>query len=355
MAFPATSPYLSIVLTARNDNYGGDFNYRLQNALRWLIHFIELNKLPAELLLVDYNPVAENKPLVEMLDWLPGNRNYLAIRLLHVPREIHEQLICPAVRKTVPLFEFVAKNMAIRRAAGEYILSTNADILFHPSLFRHLAKRQLLHSSYYRANRFDYKKIDDYDFDNPAATLRNIQRNVFSLHFRGHDFRVHYGENFVEEYLARFRNSCRLLLDFNLVKVETLAGLLRLKVNYENLILKYHTNASGDFMLMHRDHWFGLRGYPEDTYISTHCDAIFTVMARIAGLQQTILPWPVYHQHHARRYNTDFEESKKNNDIAVMFKRFVNDTREMEHAGKPKIVNPADWGHASCTFAETKL
>lgn len=354
MSFSA--PYLSIVLVARNDNYSGDFNERLHNSVHWLTCLVERNKLPAELIIVDYNPVSGNEPISAMLDW-PENRNYLAIRFLHVPNGTHEGLVNPRVRKTVPVFEFNAKNMAIRRAKGEYILSTNADILLHPSIIGFIANKMPDKNCYYRAFRFDYNKISFYDFNNPYATLRRIQRNVFRLLLRGYDYRVIWGENFIEEKISKFRNSFQLFLNFNLVKVKSLANLLQMKVNHDSLVLKYHTNASGDFMLMHRDNWFSLRGYPEDTYISTHCDAIFTVMSKVAGIKENILRWPIYHQHHERRYNTDIIESKFNNnkDISDMFRRFVNDTREMEATCQPKIVNPPDWGAASKNFAETVI
>jgi hypothetical protein len=32
------------------------------------------------------------------------------------------------------MFEFIAKNTGIRREKGEYVLSTNADILIHPKM-----------------------------------------------------------------------------------------------------------------------------------------------------------------------------------------------------------------------------
>src|SRR5687767_3830661 len=103
-----SAPYLSIVVTARNDNYGGDFNERLQNSIYWISAVVEENKLPAELIIVDYNPVPENPPLAQMFKW-PEGRRYLTIRLIHVPSETHKNLINPAVRKTVPLFEFIVK------------------------------------------------------------------------------------------------------------------------------------------------------------------------------------------------------------------------------------------------------
>jgi hypothetical protein len=322
--------------------------------MHWLTGLVERNKLPAELFIVDYNPVPENEPLIKMIKW-PGSRKYLTIRLLHVPHEIHQKLINPAVRKTVPLFEFNAKNMAIRRAKGEYILCTNADILFHPFIIKHIAKKIPNKRCYYRTDRFDYKKIEGYDFINPDATLRTIQRNVFRLMLKGYAYDVQGGENFIEETRFRFRNFWRRFFDINLVKIEPLAHKWEISINYDGYLMKYHNHCSGDFMLMHRDNWFRLNGYPEDTYISTHCDAIFTVMARASGLKEEILPWPIYHQDHERRYNTDFDKVKNDEDINRMFRRLLVDTRQMEDGHQPKIVNPADWGHSSENFIETIL
>jgi len=347
------TPYLSIVLVARNDNYSGDFNERLQNSVHWLCYFVEKYKLPCELIIADYNPVAENQPLEKMLDW-PQNRSYLQIRLLHIPNEIHQRLINPAIRKTVPLFEFNAKNMAIRRAKGEYILSTNADIIFHPSIIKFIAKRIPAKNVYYRADRFDFKKIDAYDFDHPYRMLSRIQKKVFRIMLKGYGYHLKgNGENLPEELLIRLKNCWRIFLDLNLVKIEKLAIKWKMNITYDAFAQKYHTHCSGDFMLMHRQHWFDLRGYPENTFISTHCDAIFTVMAGVSGLKEKILPWPLYHQDHERRYRADFDESRYEKEITDMFTRFMNDSREMEATGKPKIVNPPDWGLAAENFSET--
>lgn len=345
-----SSPYLSIVVVARNDNYGGDFNTRLRNFLHWLTALIEKNHLPAELIIVDYNPVMENESLSKMFDW-PKNRKHLTIRLLHVPNEIHKQLINPAVRKTVPLFEFIAKNMAVRRANGEYILCTNADILFHPLIVGFIAEKKLEENSYYRADRFDYRKIDFYDFDKPYATLLQIQQKVFRLMLKGYAYEIKEGADFSEEFYVRLQNSWHLFLDLH----PGITQRWEMHVNQDGYAMNYHTHCSGDFMLMHRDNWFNLRSYPEDTYVSTHCDALFTVMADVSGLQEKILPWPIYHQDHERRYNTDFDKMKEDKDLNAMFKRFLNESILMESLQKPKITNPPNWGCADENFAETLL
>jgi len=245
--------------------------------------------------------------------------------------------------------------MAIRRAKGEYILSTNADILFHPSTIEFIAKNKINKKCYYRSDRFDYKKIDFYDFDNPNVTLRKIQQKVFRLMLKGYGYYVNREPNFFKEYLIRLKNYWRIFLDINLVKIEFFCNRFSIPVNYDGFLMKYHTHSSGDFMLMHRDNWFNLRGYPEDAYISTHCDAILTVMSSAFGLKANILRWPIYHQDHERRYNTNFDEIKDNKDINYMFQRCLNDTREMETLRKPKITNPPDWGHANENFEETIL
>lgn len=348
----STAPYLSIVLTARNDNYGGDFNERLQNGVNWLTALVEANKFPVELVILDYNPVPGNEPLIQMIRW-PQNRRYLTIRVIHVPNEVHKKLVDPEIRKTVPFFEFNAKNMAIRRAKGEHILSTNADILFHPGFIKYAAEGNLRDDCYYRADRFDYKKIDSYDFNKVSATLKKIQQKVFRLMLKGYAYDVKRGENFFEETAARLENFRHRMVDIHLIKIRTFAHKWTISINHDGFLMKYHTHCAGDFMLMHRDHWFKLRGYPEDTYISTHCDALFTVMARTSGLSESLLRWPIYHQDHERRYNTDFDQVKHDDAINSMFQRLLDETREMEKSHQPKISNAADWGLAGEDFKET--
>lgn len=348
-------PYLSIVVTARNDNYGGDFNSRLQNSVHWLSYFLEKYKVPSELVIVDYNPIQENTPLKEMLQW-PANRKYLTIRLLHIPNEVHQSLINPEVRKTVPLFEFNAKNMAIRRAQGEYILSTNADIIFHPLIIKFISYRIPEKGTYYRADRFDFKKIDHYDLQNPYKTLKAIEKKVYRLMLKGYGYHLKGdGVSFIEETMLRIKNSYRIFWDRNLVKIEKIAMRYGMNINYDPFAQTYHTHCSGDHMLMHRDHWFDLRAYPEDTYISTHCDALFTVMSGISGLKEHVLPVPVYHQDHERRYKADFDEAKFSDEINGMWKRFLQDSHEMTRTGKPKITNPEDWGLGKLEFKDTVI
>ncbi len=61
-----------------------------------------------------------------------------------------------------------------------------------------------------------------------------------------------------------------------------------------------HTNASGDFQLAARKHWFNLRGYPEFDMYSMNIDSAFCFAAQYGGALEKFLPDPmrIYHIEH---------------------------------------------------------
>jgi hypothetical protein len=62
--------------------------------------------------------------------------------------------------------------------------------------------------------------------------------------------------------------------------------------------------ASGDFLLMHRQHWDELQGYPELPY-NYGCDNYMLQKAGWLGLEQALLdiPYTIYHPDHGRPYD----------------------------------------------------
>ena len=179
-------PYLSIIITGRNDNYGGDFNDRLKCSVHWLAHWIEHYEISAELLFVNYNPIKESRKIEEQINW-PKDKRFFKTRIITVPSEIHEKYIDPVIRKTIPLFEFIAKNIGIRRAKGQFILCTNADILFSEKLFVRLAKKDLEKGCLYRCSRLDFKMIDDRLSENGNWGMieDEIAKSVFKFFLQG--------------------------------------------------------------------------------------------------------------------------------------------------------------------------
>lgn len=352
----AASPYLSIVVTGRNDDYGGDFNLRLGNFVKWLSVMIEQHEIPTELVLVNYNPLLDKAPLTDTIPW-PADRKFLQFRIITIPEEVHVRFHDPEVRKKVPLYEFISKNMGIRRAKGEFILCTNADILFDPDIFEFIRPQTLKKTSFYRTDRADFRPLAPEVYANataqPGAFLKAVQDAVYQLFMQGYSFDYEQGSTGFYQNLMAFRAKARKKRPFTLFRSWMLNTIPfpgwkgRMGISE----FKWHCNASGDCMLMHRDHWMKLRGYPENTWISTHVDSTFVVMAAMLGLKQELLPAPVYHQDHERRYGWD---SIRNDEVfREVFEKFQRQANQMVKEKRPLIENPENWGLPEETFEES--
>ena len=344
------SPYLSFVIAGRNDDYGGDFNERLQNSVHFLAKSIEQYRIPIEFLIVNYNPLSGKPSIYDAIDW-PKNRQYLTFRIITVPPELHQQLEQEGVRKSVPLFEYIAKNIGIRRASGRFICAANPDIIFDPAIIRCLRKQRLLHKAYYRVDRCDFKNTDLNGVHNLSG-LKVIRHNVYRIFLKGNKYEVKSGSHLGWQlFKRRLYNYFRLKYDIHLLKIDKFAQeKLNLTVDYHNAEFFCHCNVSGDFMLMHRDNWFKLNGYPEKTRLSLHTDALMVVMAFTSGLKEQVLKWPIYHQEHQRRYDAD--KSGEDQSLRDAYLQFQDDAQRMLKDKKPIIYNNEDWGLRDFQFDE---
>jgi hypothetical protein len=146
-----TQPYLSVVVTTRNDDHGGNPLGRTQAFINGLIGQCRRHKLQAELIIVEWNPPTDRPPLADVLDW-PDDREFCKVRIIEVPLEIHQRM---RHWEAMPLYQMIAKNVGIRRAHGEYVLATNIDILFSDELMRFIAGKRLEQGKMYRVDRWD--------------------------------------------------------------------------------------------------------------------------------------------------------------------------------------------------------
>ena len=89
-------------------------------------------------------------------------------------------------------------------------------------------------------------------------------------------------------------------------------------------------------MLMPRESWRSLRGYPELTTHS-HIDAYLAYMAATSGLKQVVLWDPIYHLEHDRS-----EQAARPLTVLDQIPAF----REMIENRRPHIANSEDWGLA---------
>ncbi|MDE3167624.1 MAG: hypothetical protein KGN36_17615, partial [Acidobacteriota bacterium] len=144
-------PYLSIVVTARNDDHGGNLLGRMQAfAGGWLAQAARYG-ISSELIFVEWNPPPDRPRLREALRW-PAETGPCEVRFIEVPEEVHRRF---AHSEALALYQMIAKNVGIRRAKGRFILATNIDILFSNELAEFIARRELQTGAMYRIDRHD--------------------------------------------------------------------------------------------------------------------------------------------------------------------------------------------------------
>ena len=147
-------PYLTIVITSRNDDYGGPYTDRVLRPLQFNCDRLSEHDVRFEVVLVEWSPVPDRPRLSELLPEQLARFAPAALRRYVVAPEYQEALTQnPRVR----YLEYLAKNVGIRRAAGAFVLTTNADIMLGRAVVKALAEGQLAARTVYRAPRYDIK------------------------------------------------------------------------------------------------------------------------------------------------------------------------------------------------------
>lgn len=289
------SPYLSVVAASRNDDHGGDPLIRTQIFVTNFARQCEKYRLPAEIIVVDWNPVPGRPGLAAELN-LPPKATCVQARVVTVPAALHQRL---KYAERLPLFQMLAKNVGIRRAKGNFILATNIDILFSDELIRFIALQRLDTRKQYRVDRYDIQSglsseapLDetlDYAWNNPIRTHRRYHPEKLVRHL--------YGEEL-------FKKVCIPDPEFR-EKIEGVAVVQEHDVwqvrpdpfvNMSHL----HTNACGDFTLLSREGWEAIRGYSEFASYSFNIDSMALIAAHYAGYEEVSLlpPCVCFHIEH---------------------------------------------------------
>jgi hypothetical protein len=349
--------YLSFVVSARNDNYGGNFLGRMQTFLNAWAYLCRKHRVDAELVIVEWNPPAERLRLVEALRW-PKDMAPERMRIIEVPREIHERT--PNAHR-MPIFEYMGKNVGIRRARGKFILATNPDILFSQGLMKYFAARQLEENAYYRVDRHDVAEEVP-----PGWSVERQLRFCAHAAFRAHrmegsvalrDWRETLNVS-IKDVMGQAARR-RYLLSPRWLAGETLKRIRAIKnstadetpkrmpaiKNPRPKPLCVHTNACGDFLLMEAKAWKSLRGFPELTTHS-HIDSYMVYQAAISGLRQVVLRQPIYHQEHDRS-----EQAAR--PLTVLDE--IPGLRRMQESRQLEIANSPEWGLGSTRLASVPV
>lgn len=340
---------LSVVLTGRNDNYGGYFNARLQNTIQWLHYWLTRYHISSEIILVNYNPIPTAEAIEQMIDIPPANE-WVHTRMIEVPEQEHQKIQAADVRRPVPVIEFVAKNIGIRRAMGKYVVATNADVIFDAKIFEYISKHHLDDNSFYRAARVDFRSDEQIKFEqNPEWFIKVIRQNVYRFFLQGGTFDDTSPMPLWWKlaYLRTFNTIRKMVYTF-IYPFRNILKYLMIPYTNELFTFKWFCNASGDFMLMSKAGWINGKGYPEDTWISTHTDSLHLVMTAVSGMKQKTLPYLVYHQEHERRFDFGGYDA----DMELMYNRLLSEGKEMMAIKKSLNNNTDNWGLNGVTLPE---
>lgn len=135
-------PSITAVVVGRNDDYMSDFAHRLRATISWNSHY-----LVDEIIFVEWNPPADRELLSPALA-----KQFEKLRAYVVAPEIHDAL---SESLHIPLLEFHAKNVGIRRAGADWIVATNADAAFGPDIVRKILQTKLSDDVVWSAQRID--------------------------------------------------------------------------------------------------------------------------------------------------------------------------------------------------------
>lgn len=284
-------PYLSICM-GLGGNLSDDLLGRLYASVTTLNMLNTIYRMDLELVAVEWNISLRDTGKVESA--LRSAKPNFPARIIHTPRQLHEQVPNPHGFR---YFEWYPKNIGIRRAQGEFVLSTNPDDLWSANLAKFISGKELKRGHFYRVNRHDTRDGEVFMICYPTG---------------GHS------PNDSDEQI-KLPSSPRACA-------------------WTPEIL--HFCAAGDFTLMAKDDWFLIHGNPEREYNDT-VDGQTVWLAHQKALQQIILPYPIYHPEHQRTLNRD-----ANDQLAGPYWDDNNPfTQE----------NGEDWGFVGMEFEETTL
>lgn len=142
---------ISIVVVGRNDNYGGDFSHRLQTVLDW-----NLAQLPnAELIYIEWNAISSRPSDCE---WI--TKRYLNSFCYIVPKSIHDSI---TNNPKMPVMEYFAKNLGIRKSKSQWILMLNADVFIGSDTVKRIQmlNKKTVYGTHYVSIKWDGKALNE--------------------------------------------------------------------------------------------------------------------------------------------------------------------------------------------------
>jgi hypothetical protein len=269
----------SIVVTSKNDNYGGHLSLRASYALSTMINNYD------EVVYVDW--CSDNDiSLIETLN-IPKVKKLKHIKVLKSDVEKINPLLLE-----IPMIEVLGRNIGVRRSTGDWIVSSNIDIM--PDSVNVL--------------NLDMNKVY-------AVSRRNVPIDVTLTN----KFKFF---NYLKDNKYLYQ------------KAPQIAGVWGGRADPWSL-----TVCCGDFQLAHRDLWFKMKGFEEAMIYRDCADTNLMKKSLIYGSHPELLDLDIFHLDHDGHFLSVGGKSIKNS-----WDKFVKDFTETN--------NSDDWGFANYSFIE---
>lgn len=317
------NPYLSIVVISRNDDHDITLLKRMRIFYTNLLFQLEKYKLPSELIIVEWNPPKKKPPLAKILP-MTEKHQYSTVKIITVPNFLHKRF---KYSNVLGLYQFIAKNVGIRRAKGKFILATNIDILFSNEVIEYLSKKKLEKDILLRSIRFDIPSSIN-EIWTISKRLRFCKKNAYNAYLPQNDTSK---LNFIEKIF---------------------------KKRYSEEVF---TNACGDFTLLSKETWNMLRGYPEFPLHGVKIDGLLVYQAYFAGNKHEILPATacVYHIEHenswSREKSSSLQDKLRKKGIPFLtteeYSMYVNKIKNHDKY----LFNDLDWGLKNEKLTEKEI
>lgn len=230
---------VSIVVTSRNDGYGGNLELRASHALNTMIKNYD------EVIYVDWNSPNDDSLINHLSLNGKGNLRHIQIKKEDVER-INPVLV------DLPIVEVLGRNIGIKRAKSDWIVSSNIDIM--PDK---LDTSNLQEDTFYAVSR---KNV-------PVSFFQSVEKDFFS---------------YCVKNSTKFESAPRITDSY-------WAG------RYDPWSL---TVCCGDFQVAHRNLWEKMRGFEESLIYRDCADSNIMKKGVIYGQGSSLIDMNVFHLDH---------------------------------------------------------
>jgi len=275
---------VSVVVTAKNDGYGNNLNFRAKLALNQMIRVFD------EVIYVDW--CSEGKSLLEELE-LDFKKNLKHIRVFKKDLEVFSPHLLE-----IPMIEVLGRNIGIRRAKGDFILSTNIDIIISKIHEKFLSKSMMY-----------------------ISARRDIPRELPV------DFLKVHSEDSLVDFLIMHKNFFKQSSSIQ---------------NFNSIDKWSIIENCGDFQLASKEVWNLIRGFEESMVYRLYADSNLLKKTDLNGIKNYLVDIDLFHIDHDRPPLMVGNTPKHNN-----YQEDLLDFTETR--------NSKNWGFANYKFFEEIL